>query len=225
VRQPHVFDGSVGEIAAGVGGNGGSSTIGVGAAGALASSVKPSDDTLILVMDVGSASPLLDLRLVRNLVGESSFGFFASPGSSAVAPPLTPMLSFAVSTSAGALDRQLPVPFSHFFPRGVCVPEVFSVVAPFVDVDSAIELLEDASGSISLLLGVLGALLSCGASGPVPSAGACEFGFDFLRGFIRAGRVREAGRRKGRYSVVRGACEQAGAVQAFRPDADGLAIG
>jgi hypothetical protein len=220
-----VFDWSVCGIAVGFGGNGGSSTAGVGAAATFASSVRPSDDTLTLVMDVGSASPLLDLRLVRNLVGESSFGFFASPGSSAVAPRLTPMLSFAVSTSAGALDRQLPVPFSHFFPRGVCEPDVFGVDAPFVDIDSAIELLADASGSISLPLGVLGALLSGGASGRGPSAGACEFGFDFLRGFMRARREREVGRRKGRYSVLRGACEQTCAVQTFRPEAGGLAIG
>lgn len=59
-------------------------------------------------------SPLLDLRLVRNLVGPSAFAFFASSlGSSDVAPPATPILSFAVLTMAGAFERQLPVPPSH----------------------------------------------------------------------------------------------------------------
>jgi hypothetical protein len=40
---------------------------------------------------------------------------------------------------------------------------------------------------------------SGGTAGPVlvPSTGAWEFGFDFLRGFIRAGRAKELSRRKG----------------------------
>lgn len=170
------------------------------------SSVRPSDDTLILVMEVGNALPLLDLRLVRNLVGESSRGFFASAsGSSPVAPPVTPMLSALVFTTAGALDRQLPVPPSHFFPLGVWVPAVEGVDAPFDSVvdDSAVfvslGVLCGASASLSAVdaLGVVSWVASGGTGAPVlvPSAGAWGFGLLFLRGLIRAGSEMELNRR------------------------------
>ena len=77
------------------------------------------------------------------------------------------------------------------------------VVAPFdVAVDSAMETFEGAFGSVLLSLGVvvvLSAAASGGTSGPVLllSAGAWLFGFDFLRGLIRAGRAKELSRRKG----------------------------
>jgi hypothetical protein len=154
---------------------------------------------------------LLDLRLVRNLVGESSLGFFASsPGSSAVAPPLTPILSVAVFTIAGAFERQLPDPLSHFFPFGVWVPVVLGVDAPFEEADeeSANDGFDGAFCRTSPLLGVWdvevsAALLSDGTAGPVPvllaSAGAWAFGFGFLRGLIRAGSEKTLSRRKGRY--------------------------
>jgi hypothetical protein len=114
------------------------------------------------------------------------------------------MLSFAVWTRAGAFDRQLPVPFSHFLPRGVWVPEAVGVIAPSEDdVDPATELFEGVCSKTSLALGVVvavvGVLASAGMSGPaqLPSAGAWGLGFDFLRGFIRAGRVKELSRRNG----------------------------
>ena len=89
-------------------------------------------------MAAGMALLLLELRLVRNFLGDSSLGFFASsPGSSLVAPPLTPMLSFAVWTIAGALDRQLPEPESHFLPLGVCEPVEAGVVLPTEEVELA----------------------------------------------------------------------------------------
>lgn len=149
------------------------------------------------------ASPLLDLRLVRNFLGDSSLGFFASsPGSSPVAPPLTPMLSFAVLTIAGALDRQLPEPESHLLPRGVCAPEAddVGVVAPTEGVDPVTDLSECASGKTRLLLGVVSVVLGSGAtSGALvgASAGASVVGLDFLRGIIPAGRVKELRRRYG----------------------------
>jgi hypothetical protein len=177
------------------------------------SSVRPSEETWTFEMDVGSAVPLLDLRLVRNLVGESSsLGFFASSsGSSLVAPPSTPMLSFAVFTTAGALDRQLPEPLSHAFPFGVRVPAVEGVVAPFEDaVEPDNDVFDGALGRIALSLGVFEAVVVVvvvqaagvsavgGTSAPVLlSAGAWEFGFGFLRGFIRAGGEKGLDRRRG----------------------------
>lgn len=197
----------------GSGGNGGSVTWEAGVSstscgcsgfGFGASSRRPSEDTFTWVMEAGMASPLLDLRLVRNFLGDSSLGFFASSlGSSPVAPPLTPMLSFAVWTMAGAFDRQLPVPESHLLPRGVCVPEAVGVVAPTEDVDAATDWSEGASGRMSLLLGVVSVVLaSCGTAGALVDAseGASGFGFDFLRGFIPAGRVKELRRRCDRWS-------------------------
>jgi hypothetical protein len=168
------------------------------ALGACGSSVSPSEETLTFVIDVGSALPLLDLRVVRNLVGASSFGFFAfSPGSSPVDFLLTLMLSLAVLTMAGALERQLPDPLSHRF-FGVWVPVVVGVDAPsdaVLVVDDARELFDSALGGASPSLGTVDAVVlsampasAGGTSGPVPPAGAWEFGFDFLRGLIRAGR-------------------------------------
>lgn len=141
------------------------------------------------------ASPLLDFRLVRNFLGDSSLGFFASSsGSSPVAPPLTPMLSLAVLTIAGAFDRQLPVPESHLLPLGVCVPEAVGVMAPADDVEAVTDWSGGASGRMSLLLGVVSVVLaSCGTAGALVDAseGASVFGLDFLRGFIPAGEVKE----------------------------------
>jgi hypothetical protein len=152
-------------------------------------------------MEAGMASPLLDFRLVRNFLGDSSLGFFASSsGSSPVAPPLTPMLSFAVLTMAGAFDRQLPEPESHLLPRGVCVPEAVGVVEPTEGIESAIDVPEGTPGKISLPLGVVPVVLaSGGTSGPLSGASAVAsvFGLDFLCGFIPAGRVVEAKRRYG----------------------------
>jgi hypothetical protein len=211
LRQPHVFAAcSADSVEGGCGGNGGSSTLGIGgsgsAFGAGGSSVSPSEETFTFVIEVGSAFPLLDLRLVRNLVGASSLGFFASsPGSSPVAPPLTPMLSFAVFTMAGALDRQLPDPLSHLF-FGVWVPVVVGVDAPSdaVVVDDARELSESAFCGASASLGTVDAVVlasGCGTSAvSAPAAGAWEFGFDFLRGLIRAGGVKERRRRNGLYA-------------------------
>lgn len=147
--QPHAF--AAASVLGGSGGSGGSSPPDVGscAGGASvcfavelsASSTAPSEETVILVVDVGSAKLLLDLRLVRNLAGESFLDFFASSlGSSEVAPPLTliPMVSCAVFTTGGAFDRQLPVPPSHFRPLfGVCVPVVVGVDAPSGTVDDS----------------------------------------------------------------------------------------
>lgn len=170
------------------------------------SSVRPSEETLTLVMDVGSALPLLDLRLVKNLVGESSFGDFAwSPGSSPVVPYVTPMLSFAVLTIAGAFARQLPDPPSHFLPFGVCVPDDAAVDASlFVRVDSAMDALEGLGCKTSLLLGVFVVLDAAvvlavdGASWLVLLSvpGTSGFGLDFLRGFIRTGKLKGLNKRK-----------------------------
>lgn len=121
------------------------------------------------------------------------------------------MLSFAVLTIAGAFDRQLPVPDSHFLPFGVCVPEVEGRVLATEGVDdSAIDVFEDAFCSIPLLLGVVEAVFAAsgsgGTSGPVLllrlvllSAGAWGVGFVFLRGFIPTGRVKDESRRNGRW--------------------------
>jgi hypothetical protein len=115
------------------------------------------------------------------------------------------MLSVAVLTTAGAFERQLPEPLSHFFPFGVWVPEAVGVDALFeLAVESAKDLLGALFGRRSLPLGVVEVVFALLASGgtcaPVlsPSAGAWGFGLDFLRGFIRAGRVKELSRRKGR---------------------------
>nr|GFD51896.1 hypothetical protein [Tanacetum cinerariifolium] len=109
--------------------------------GTSASSTEPSEDTVILVVDVGSAKLLLDLRLVKNRAGDSLLGCLASSfGSSEVAPPLTlmPIVSCAVFTTAGALERQLPVPPSHLRPLfGVCVPVVVGVDAPAAVVEAS----------------------------------------------------------------------------------------
>lgn len=119
------------------------------------------------------------------------------------------MLSFAVLTIAGAFDRQLPVPESHFLPFGVCVPGVEGLVLATEGVDdSATDVFDDAFCSIPLLLGVVAAVLAAsgsdGTSGPVllllwSSAGAWGLGFVFLRGFILTGRVKDVGRRNGRW--------------------------
>jgi hypothetical protein len=173
-------------------------------------------------MDVGSAKPLLDLRLVRNLVGESSLGFFASSsGSSLVAPPSTPMLSLAVFTTAGALDRQLPEPLSHVFPFGVRVPAVEGVVAPFEDaVDSARDVFDGAFGRISLALGVFAAVVVAAVS----AAGAWEFGFDFLRGLIRADCGSALGRQEGLFDGCQHVSRMCRLVTTSSLEADGVFI-
>ena len=150
------------------------------------------------MVDVGSAKLRLDLRLVRNLTGDSSLGFLGSSlGSSDVAPPLTlmPMVSCAVFTTAGALERQLPVPPSHFRPLfGVCVPVVVGVDVPsvateasepdwliVVSCDVVLASSAPAVGS-AVLLAVLLGLLVVDTSAMLSSAGAWGFGLDFLRG-------------------------------------------
>lgn len=217
LRQPQVLAAwSLACIGGGCGGNGGSLILGMAVSssslagvGSFGSSVRPSEPTLTFVIEVGSALPLLDLRLVRNLVGESSLGFLASsPGSSLVAPPFTPMLSFAVLTTAGAFIRQLPDPPSHFFPRGVWLPVVVGVDAPSeVVVDSARDLFDGAFCTSSPSPGVVEVFVlvvpaSGGSSRPVLlllTTGASVFGFDFLRGFMRAGSEKEVSRRNGRF--------------------------
>ena len=208
LRHAQVFAAASAFGFGGSGGNGGSSMSGMEAWSALAgvswgaafggSSTRPSEETLTCVIEAGIVLPLLDLRLVRNRLGESSCGFFASsPGSSPVAPALTPILSFAVLTMAGALDRQLPVPVSHFLPFGVCVPGVAGGVSVLaVAVEAAIEVSEAPSCRTELALGVLervfAAVTSGGSSRPellllVLSAGAWGAGVlgrDFLRGFM-----------------------------------------
>jgi hypothetical protein len=112
------------------------------------------------------------------------------------------MLSFAVFTMAGALDRQLPDPLSHRF-FGVCVPVVVGVNAPSdaVVVEDAREL-SDGVFCASVSLGTVDAVAaSVGGTSAAP-AGAWEFGFDFLRGLIRAGRVKVWSRREGLYAAV-----------------------
>lgn len=191
------------------------------------SSTRPSEDTLTCVIEAGRATLLLDLRLVRNLLGESSRGFLASSlGSSPVAPKVTPMLSLAVLTMAGAFDRQLPLPDSHFLPLGVCVPGVAGGVALLaVAVEAAKDVVDGASGSMSLALGVpegeCATLASEGASPPVlSSAGAWVLGRDFLRGFIPAGRRnRGESRRRGRCWGV-GTCATCEPACVLHPEAD-----
>ena len=156
---------------------------------------------MILVVDAGSTKLLLDLRLVRKRAGEtSSLDLLASSlGSSEAAPPLTlmPMVSWAVFTTAGALDRQLPVPPSHLRPLfGVCVPVVVGVDAPSdaggaseaawltvlsCDVVLASSVL--AFGPVDALTLVVLAGLA-GASAVLSFVGACVFGLTFLRGPI-----------------------------------------
>lgn len=186
--HPHVLAAAAVCDADGSGGNGGSSTVvGVGGSSTLSgfgvgfgmSSTRPSEETLTCVMAAGMTLLLLELRLVRNFLGDSSWGCFASsPGSSLVAPPLTPMLSFAVWTMAGALDRQLPDPDSHLLPRGVSEPVEVGVVVPTEDVESA----------------------TCWSE--VVSAGACVLGLDFLRGIMPAAREKKPGRRRGLYLLL-----------------------
>jgi len=164
-----------------------------------ASSTDPSEDTVIFVVDVGSAKLLLDLRLVKNLAGESLLGFLAaSCGSSDVAPPLTamPIVSWAVLTTAGALDRQLPVPPSHLRPLfGVCVPVVVGVDAPsdaagevdkarLVDVSCDVVLASSAAVVVSGVVVVVVLVLPVvvGTSAVLSPAGGWGFGLDFLRG-------------------------------------------
>jgi len=110
----------------GSGGSGGSSmrvVSGLVVSGLGVWSTMPPVDTLTWVSEAAMMLPLDDLRLVRKRLGESSPGVAACWSvSSLVAPLRTPILSVAVATKAGALDRQLPVPFSHVFllPRSVC---------------------------------------------------------------------------------------------------------
>ena len=103
---------------------------------------------------------------------------------------------------AGAFDRQLPEPDSHFLPRGVCEPVVVGVVFPTEGVDSLIDLSEGASCRTWLPLGVFVVVLVVLASGgpavPVLGAsagGASVFGLDFLRGLIPTGKFGELNRR------------------------------
>jgi len=150
-------------------------------------------------MAAGIALPLLDFRFVRNFLGDASCDFWAScPGSSDVAPPATPILSFAVLTIAGAFDRQLPPPPSHFrlaFLFSVCVLEAAGV--PLVaESGSTIDAFEATFLDVSTLLAVLGGgfegLASVEGTGSVlpSSAGACGLGFVFLRGLIPTWKVR-----------------------------------
>lgn len=205
--HPHAF--ATCSAFAGSGGKGALSPVGAvsGAAlvssffavGTSTSSTEPSEETVILVVEVGSAKLLLDLRFVRKRAGDSLLGDLTSSlGSSEVAPPLTliPMVSCAVFTTAGALDRQLPVPPSHFrLLFGVCVPVVVGVVAPSVAIEASesgllatvsfdVVLAASASvvGSVVLL-----ALLSVGfvdALACLSSLGASELILTFLRGLI-----------------------------------------
>lgn len=171
LRQPQVgAASSLGSFRrGGSGGSGGSSTCGVGdgdgasGVGSCRSSLStaPSDETLSLVMAAGMASPLLDLRFVKNLAGDWSFALSeASLGSSEAAPPLTltPMLSLAVFTVAVAFDRQLPPPPSHLRLGFLCSVPLFSD-AWEVGMESAL------------------------------SAAASGLGLDFLRGLIPACRL------------------------------------
>jgi hypothetical protein len=120
----------------GLGGSGGSSTAGAVGAGVRGSEAwtRPSVETWACVVEAGRAAPLLDLRLVRNFAGESPRGVLSSSvvGKALAAPPLTlmPMLSVAVRTTAGAFERQLPVPLSHRRPLGVLVGVLSAL--PFV---------------------------------------------------------------------------------------------
>lgn len=206
LRHAHVFAAVFACFVAGSGGNGGSSTRGSSEGGASsaggvssgfglgASSTMPSVETLICVIEAGITSPLLDLRLVRKCLGESSRDLFAPlRGSSPVEPEVTPMLSVAVLTMAGAFDRQLPVPDSHFLPLGVCVPGVVGGVALLADaVEAASDLTDEgAFGKIPLAFGVLEGVLatstSLGTSDLtllLSAAGALVFSFAFLRGII-----------------------------------------
>lgn len=127
LRQAHVDAAWAGCAVegAGSGGSGGSSLLAVSGLGVW--STMPPVDTLTWVSEAAMMLPLDDLRLVRKRFGESSPGVAACWSvSSPVAPPRTPMLSVAVATKAGALDRQLPVPDSHVFvlPRDVWRPGV-----------------------------------------------------------------------------------------------------
>jgi hypothetical protein len=155
---------------------------------------------VILVVDAGSAKLLLDLRLVRKRAGDTSpLAFLASSlGSSEAAPPLTlmPMVSWAVFTTAGALDRQLPVPPSHLRPLlGVCVPVVVGVDAPSdaggaseaawltaLSCDVVLASSVPALGSVDALVVLAG--LAVGASAVLSFVGAWVFGLTFLRGPI-----------------------------------------
>jgi len=91
---------------------------------------------------------------------------------------------------------------------------VVGVDAPSeVVVDSARDLFDGAFCTLSpspvvevfvlVVLVVLVILASGGSSGPVllllPATGASVFGFDFLRGFMRAGSEKEVSRRNGRF--------------------------
>lgn len=169
-------------------GVGGSSGSGFGG-----SSTKPSEETLTLVMEAGMASPLLDFRLVRNLVGESSLRRLMedSLGRLRVDARLPAMLSAAVFTMAGALDRQLADPASHLLPCEV------------VDaVDAATDFSERPSCSESLSLGgsgcASGPQAADGAWAPLSVEGAGGMGFVLLRALIarhsvKVGRERQAG--------------------------------
>jgi hypothetical protein len=206
--HPHAF--ATCSALAGSGGNGASSPLravsGAGlsfsffAAGTSTSSTDPSEDTVILVVEVGRAKLLLDLRLVRKRAGDSLLGVLSSSfGSSEAAPPLTltPIVSCAVFTTAGALDRQLPVPPSHFRPLfGVCVPVVVGVAVPsdateasdgvwLAAVSCDVVLAFNASVASSFVL--LALLLSAAfvdASAGLWSLGASELGLTFLRGLM-----------------------------------------
>lgn len=151
---------------------------------------------MILVVDAGRTMLLLDLRLVRKRAGDSSLGFLASSlGSSEVAPPLTrmPIVSWAVLTTAGALDRQLPVPPSHLRPLlGVCVPVVVGVDAPSAAAEAS-----DAGWLAVLACDVVlassvsyaGAVAGAAGTSAVLSlaGGARGFGLTFLRGLMALG--------------------------------------
>lgn len=106
------------------------------------------------------------------------------------------MLSFAVLTMAGAFERQLPPPPSHFrlaFLLSVWVPEAAGVpVLLDTETGSATDVFEGAFWDSSPPFGVLSgrfkelALASVGgADSELPSsAGAWWLGFAFLRGLI-----------------------------------------
>ena len=146
-------------------------------------------------IDAGIASPLLDLRLESSFLGDWSFAFLASPlASSEVAPPVTPMLSLAILATAGAFERQLPVPPNHFllgFLFSVCwLDDCEDAVAFELASESARDSFVVLFRNISLPLGVFDVVLTALGAGEssdvsvLPSAGALGFGFDFLRGLI-----------------------------------------
>lgn len=102
----------------------------------------------------------------------------------------------------GALERQLPVPDSHFLPLGVCEPVVVGVVLPVEGAEPAADLSGDAFrrtllplGVVLVVLAVVLAVLASVVMGA--GGGACVSGLDFLRRFMPAGSGDDESRLKG----------------------------